>query len=201
MRNSCSFLEPNESKYNFFLSQIFCSCASMVVWLDVVPGRITYAKQKKPNETAIAHAVSYTTSIVLRSHTTLTVLRLSFQQVSIKYFVVRCQQYVAKAQRRHVFHDPRQKSYQHKTSETTSCGWADAKEFMSTQNHFNKFPWICDTTQVPLPGNHVQAHTRWLMSTQKRVNESPWHRYTMKCKRFQTKQVVRPRQECTVTPR
>ena len=90
--------------------------------------------------------------------------------------------YVAKAQRRHVFHYPRQKSYQHKTSETTSCGWADAKEFMSTQKHFNKFPWIYDTTQVPLPGNHVQAHTRWLMSTQKRVNESPWHRYTMKCK-------------------
>ena len=168
-------------------------------------------KANQPNETAIAHAVSYTTSIFLRLHTTLTVLRLSSQQVLIKSFVVRCQQqnvsqlmkwdgfgcmsallfripghqtshYVAKAQRRHVFHYPRQKSYQHKTSETTSCGWADAKEFMSTQKHFNKFPWICDTTQVPLPGNHVQAHTRWLMSTQKRVNESPWHRYTMKCK-------------------
>ena len=85
MRNSCSFLEPNESNYNFFLSQIFSSCASMVVWLDVVylVGSRTQSK-KKTNETAIVHAVSYTSSIVLRSHTTLTVLRLSFQQVSIK---------------------------------------------------------------------------------------------------------------------
>ena len=49
-------------------------------------------KANQPNETAIAHAVSYTTSIFLRLHTTLTVLRLSSQQVLIKSFVVRCQQ-------------------------------------------------------------------------------------------------------------